>query len=104
MLAAGIFPLKQAEPQAYSSREDGKASGDPIPHLAEDSVPNTGDIEKLTALPGIGPSIAEAVIREREENGNFIYPEDLKVVNGIGEKKLEQIKPLLTADCRESED
>ena len=104
LLAAGIFPLKQTEPQAYSSRGDGKASADPIPHLTEDSVPNTGNTEALTALPGIGPSIAEAVIREREENGNFIYPEDLTVVNGIGEKKLEQIKPLLATDGRESED
>ena len=52
---------------------------------------NTCTAEELMTLYGIGPSLAEAWIRERDENGFFYYPEDILDVKGIGEKKLEQI-------------
>lgn len=56
---------------------------------------NTDDPEELTVLPGIGETIASAWVTEYLENGLFFYPEDLLSVRGIGEKKLEALKPLL---------
>ena len=53
---------------------------------------NTGDIEDLTTLPGIGESTAKKIITYREENGKFEKIEDIKNVPGIGNAKFENIK------------
>ena len=49
---------------------------------------NTADLQALCTLTGVGPSLAAAIIAEREANGAFFYPEDLLSVNGIGAKTL----------------
>ena len=56
---------------------------------------NHGDVEELCELPGVGESIAAAIITEREENGPFRYPEDLLNVRGIGPAKLAGFLSLL---------
>ena len=56
---------------------------------------NGGDAEELTALPGVGETLAAYLILEREVHGPFYYPEDLLSVKGIGEKKLEAIRDML---------
>ena len=56
---------------------------------------NTSDLAGLERLPGIGPSIAGAIIRHREEHGPFGRIEDLLGVPGIGPARLEQLKPLV---------
>jgi len=50
---------------------------------------------ELESLPGIGPIIAQSIIDYRTECGLFKNKEDLKKVNGIGEKKYEKIKELI---------
>ena len=50
---------------------------------------------ELVALPGIGPVMAKKIIAWRAENGPFKSLEDLKKVNGIGDKKFEKLKPLI---------
>ena len=52
---------------------------------------NTAPVTELEALPGIGPSKAEAIVKYREEKGNFKTIEDLKNVKGIGDKMFEKI-------------
>ena len=52
---------------------------------------NKADIIELQKLPGIGESLATAIIKYREENGYFQNPEDLKQVPGIGESKYDSI-------------
>jgi competence ComEA-like helix-hairpin-helix protein len=54
---------------------------------------NTASAETLTALPGIGPKLAGALVRHRNEHGPFTRYADLLEVPGIGEKRAEQIKP-----------
>lgn len=54
---------------------------------AQDVAPinvNTADAELLTELPGIGPSRAQAIVEDREANGNFESADDLTRVSGIG--------------------
>ena len=53
---------------------------------------NTADVAALDALPGVGPSTAQAIIEDREANGAFSSPEDLMRVTGIGEKKFEKLR------------
>jgi len=53
---------------------------------------NTATKEDLDKLPGIGPTLAERIIEFRTKNGPFKSIDDLQNVEGIGEKKLNNIK------------
>lgn len=57
---------------------------------------NTADAAALDTLPGVGPSTAQKIVVDREANGPFTTPEDLGRVSGIGPKKLEQLKGLVS--------
>jgi len=56
---------------------------------------NTATVEELQALPGVGPTIAQRIVEYRQAYGPFQKVEDLLNIKGIGEKKLEKIKPLV---------
>ena len=57
---------------------------------------NTATAEDLTLLPGIGPVLAQSIIRYRQTNGLFRSVDDLLDVSGIGEKKLNGIIDYIT--------
>ena len=57
---------------------------------------NTGTLEELMTLEGIGESKAKAIIEYREANGNFEKIEDLLNVSGIGESVFAKIKENIT--------
>jgi competence protein ComEA len=51
---------------------------------------NTASAEMLAKeLVGVGPALAAAIVRDREENGPYKTPEDIMRVRGIAEKVLE---------------
>ncbi len=104
LLSAGLLSGGEPETKEYAGRGLHEICVSEIPHLAPDDLSNTGNAEELSVLPGIGPSTAEAILQEREGNGPFQYPEDLISVKGIGEKKMEQIRPMLTVISGESEE
>ena len=47
-------------------------------------------------LPGIGEKLAQRIVEYREQHGGFQSLEELKNVEGIGDKMLEKIKPYLS--------
>ncbi|MBL0926435.1 MAG: helix-hairpin-helix domain-containing protein [Phycisphaerales bacterium] len=53
---------------------------------------NTATAAELDALPGIGPTLAERIVRWREKHGGFERVEDLARVEGIGARKLERLR------------
>ena len=56
---------------------------------------NRASLNGLTLLPGIGPIIAERIIKMRDLNGYFKSAEELLAVKGIGKNKLSVIKPYI---------
>lgn len=54
---------------------------------------NTADVAQLALLPRVGPSVAQRIVDFRKENGPFKSPEDLMLVQGIGEKTFLLLKP-----------
>ncbi len=76
---------------------------------AEDTVPtedtrivngrvniNEADAAVLEKLDGIGASTAEKIVEYRETNGRFNTVDELVNVNGIGEKKLDELRDYIT--------
>jgi competence protein ComEA len=57
---------------------------------------NTATATDLETLPGIGPTLADAIVREREKLGGFKSVDDLKQVRGIGEGRFADIRELVT--------
>jgi competence protein ComEA len=54
---------------------------------------NTATVEQLEELPGVGPSIARAIVDHRTRHGRFRAVDDLLDVPGIGEAKLASLRP-----------
>ncbi len=75
-----------AEGDEASHSEVGEASGGLV------NI-NAADADALMELPGVGEATARAIIESREQLGPFTSVDDLLRVNGIGEKKLERIRP-----------
>jgi competence protein ComEA len=72
-----------------------------IPTAGEAEQPQRIDLNRaeawlLEALPGIGPSRAQAIIDYRQENGGFTSITELTEVEGIGPSIYEQIRDLVT--------
>lgn len=57
---------------------------------------NTADEELLQTLSGIGPVTAEKIVSYRTTYGAFSSIDDLKEVNGIGDKTFDQIRDYIT--------
>lgn len=57
---------------------------------------NTADQAQLETLPGVGPVTATAILTWRQSNGGFSSVAELIEVDGIGEKTLATLTPLVT--------
>jgi len=56
---------------------------------------NRASVTELDALPGVGPSTAQAIVDYRTTNGPFGSPEDLLNVKGIGPAKFDAMRKLV---------
>jgi len=54
---------------------------------------NTATREELMALPGIGPALADLMIKQREQHP-FYFIEDLQAVPGIGSRRIDALRDL----------
>ncbi len=57
---------------------------------------NRATEQDFDALPGIGPKLAERIMEYRQSVGAFHALDELREVKGIGKKKFERIRPLVT--------
>lgn len=63
---------------------------------------NSADAAELTALPGVGETIASLIVDERNRNGFYYYAEDLEAVHGIGPKTVDKLRQLIDLTVDES--
>ena len=68
---------------------------EPSPIIQTPMNLNTATQSQLEQLPGIGPEMAKRILTYRAENTRFVTVEQLMDVEGIGEKRFEQLKPLV---------
>ena len=57
---------------------------------------NRATDQDFDALPGIGPRLAERIMEYRQSVGAFHSLDELRAVKGIGKKKFDRIRPLVT--------
>jgi competence protein ComEA len=90
-------PPPPLDPTAVSGSTDAGGS-DPNTAAGSDSPinVNTATAEQLEVLPGIGPTLAAAIVQERERNGAFRSIDDLNRVPGIGPGRLAQLHDLVS--------
>lgn len=74
----------------YSSNGNNSDKGSTLINI------NTADLEQLKGITGIGNIKAQSIIDYREANGGFKSLEELKNVDGIGDKTFEKIKEQIT--------
>lgn len=56
---------------------------------------NTATESQLDALPGVGPVTAARILEWRTTNGRFTRVEQLREIEGIGERRFEQLRDLV---------
>jgi competence protein ComEA len=56
---------------------------------------NTAGLAELDTLPGVGPVLAQRILDWRSQNGRFSTVDELGEVSGIGDKVLENLRPLV---------
>jgi len=105
------FPDLAGRLENFDAEGDGEGVGAPPPAALPARPPkifevpgradrrlnlNRATAENLQRLPGVGPALAGQIIRLRDERGGFAALEDLLAVPGMGSKKLERIRNLVT--------
>jgi competence protein ComEA len=91
-----VLVLKRGQPRSGGGSlitGGGTGSGAGPPPLVN---LNTATLDQLESLPGIGPALGQRIIDYREQHGPFGSVDELLNVSGIGDKRLEDLRPLVT--------
>jgi competence protein ComEA len=56
---------------------------------------NTATVEQLDGLPGVGPVLAQHIVDYRTQNGGFRSVDELREVNGIGDRRFADLRNLV---------
>lgn len=85
---------------SLSTLQPGMIHAEPVEnsHKAAVSIINVNiaSAMEIASIPGLGEKKSLAVIKYREKHGPYAKVEDLKKVDGIGNKLFEKIKPYVT--------
>lgn len=103
---APVEPEADEEPEISDAVSDYEALSlqeNDVPSEAEEATEessgllnlNIATIHELEDLPNIGPVLAQRILDYREANGGFASVEELKNVDGIGDKIFESVVNLV---------
>ncbi|MGA5556704.1 helix-hairpin-helix domain-containing protein [Streptomyces lavendulocolor] len=87
VVGAPAPPAGQAPPGASAPAGPGGGTG-PV------SL-NSATVEQLDTLPGVGPVLARHIVDYRTSHGGFRSVDELREVNGIGERRFADLRPLV---------
>ncbi len=90
-VAVGVPPAPDV---AGSTGPTGAGAVEPVPGGKVDL--NAATEDQLDALPGVGPVTAQRILEWRTRNGRFARVEQLREVEGIGERRFAQLRELVT--------
>lgn len=85
---AGVPGSAPSGPGAGTSGGVGSGSSGPV------SL-NSASVEQLDGLPGVGPVLAQHIVDYRAQHGGFRSVDELREVNGIGERRFNDLQPLV---------
>jgi len=84
-----------AAPDAVPPAAPGPAAPSPGSGPAGKVDLNAATVEQLDALPGVGPDTAQRIVVGRARHGRFSRVEQLREVEGIGERRFSQLRELV---------
>jgi competence protein ComEA len=96
--ALGVFVLcvlAVVAVRTYSPRLNARPTDDATPAPKPLDL-NAADRAELEQLPGVGPTLADAILSHRTAVGRFAAVDELGEVNGVGDKTLAKLRPHLT--------
>ena len=93
-VAVGVPPAPDAVP-AVPSGPGGPAAAAPGAPAGKVDL-NSATADQLDTLPGVGPVTAERILAWRAAHGRFARVEQLREVEGIGERRFAQLRELVT--------
>lgn len=83
---SNLIPTKPYEPEDLPARE----------MIGTKININTASVETLAVLPGIGVTTAALIVDYREQNGPYEHIEQLRLIEGFGEKRFNDIAKYVT--------
>ncbi|MGY0061825.1 helix-hairpin-helix domain-containing protein [Streptomyces sp. LZ34] len=89
--SAGSGPAVTAE----SGGTAGGTAGGAGPAPAAPVSLNSATADQLDTLPGVGPVLARHIIDYRTQHGGFRSVDELREVNGIGDRRFADLRPLV---------
>jgi competence protein ComEA len=93
LVLMAIVSLGESFPVAAGAAQTVEST---VPKTANVVNINTAGVNQLSSIPGLGEKKSQEIVKFREKNGNFSRIEDIKKVQGIGDKLFEKIKRYLT--------
>lgn len=99
--AQRVVVARVGDPPTPADATGGVSGGAPADPGAAPGAPalvnlNTATQAELEALPGIGPTLAQSIMAERDRRGGFTSVEQLRQVRGIGDKRFADLRDLVT--------
>ena len=88
MIAGDPSLVQQSDTEALKSPDGNRTTGQIDLNMATK--------KELESLPGVGEVIAQRILDYRNQNGMFETLEELKNVQGIGDKVFEELEPYIT--------
>ncbi len=98
-IAVGVAPAPDAAGQppggvAAGAGAAGSRAGSAGPAVKVDL--NTATVAQLDTLPGVGPVTAQHIVDWRTRNGRFARVDQLREIDGIGERRFQQLRDVVT--------